>query len=331
MLVNQPMPDTSILIAIDGGSTNTRVWLLREGIVLAQASAMVGVRDTARDGSSEKLRAALRQMIARVRAEQPGIQPLLVAAAGMITSPLGLAEVPHVPAPASADDLARGAQRTTFPDIADLPFWLFPGVRSGEHASDDVSQMDVMRGEETLCAGLAVAERHPPPFTLLNLGSHWKLIQVDAAGRIARSRTTLTGELIHATQTNTVLASGLPAGKLERLDDAWCDRGMTELRRSGLARALFCVRLYEMRGRGTPEQRMSFLIGAYVAAEQPALMQSGFLKPESPVLLAGSGAITTAWQGALATAKIPVHASAEEEIESAFLSGICRLAQLAAA
>lgn len=323
------MPDMSTLIAIDGGSTNTRVWLLHEGQVLARASAMVGVRDTARDGSADKLRAALRQMIAQVRAEQPGMQPLLVAAAGMITSPLGLAEVPHVPAPARADDLARGAQRTTFPDIADLPFWLFPGVRSGEHASDDVSQMDVMRGEETLCAGLAVAERHPPPFTLLNLGSHWKLIQVDAAGRITRSRTTLTGELIHVTQTSTILASGLPAGKLERLDDAWCARGMTELCRSGLARTLFGVRLLEMKGRGTPEQRMSFLIGAYVAADQPALMQSGFLKPESPVLLAGSGAIAMAWQRALTAAKIPAQPLPGEEIESAFLSGIRHLAQLA--
>jgi len=326
--MNRPVVnESSSLIAIDGGSTNTRVWFLREGRVLGRASAMVGVRDTARDGSPDKLHTALRQMIAQVRAEQPGVQPSMVAAAGMITSPLGLAEVSHVHAPASVEDLAKGARRSAFKEVADLPFWLFPGVRCGGVSSDDVSQTDVMRGEETLCVGLLASEHGRPPFTLLNLGSHWKLIQVDGAGRIARSRTTLSGELIHATQTATILAGGLPGGKLERLDDAWCEQGMGELRRSGLARALFCVRLLEMEGSGSPEQRMSFLIGAYVAADQPALVQSGFLKPESPVLLAGPGAVAKAWQRALTSAGIPARALADDEIESAFLSGICQLAQ----
>jgi len=325
------MPDTSTLIAIDGGSTNTRVWLLHEGRVLSRASASVGVRDTARDGSPEKLHTALRQMIVQVRAEHPSASPSLVAAAGMITSPLGLAAVPHVPAPASVEDLARNARQMSFPDIADLPFCFFPGVRCGDMDSDDIAQADVMRGEETLCVGLSFDKLHNPPFALLNLGSHWKLIQVDETKRIARSRTTLTGELIHATQTNTVLASGLPGEKLDRLDDAWCAQGIMEMRRSGLARALFCVRLLEMQARGTPEQRMSFLIGAYVAAEQPALLQTGFLTAEAPVLLAGSGAITAAWQNALTAAKMPARTLAEEAIESAFLRGICQLAQLTAA
>jgi len=322
--------DTTALIAIDGGSTNTRVWLLRKGQVLARASAMVGVRATARAGSPDTLHAALRQMISQVRAEQPGVKPSLVVAAGMITSALGLAEVPHVPAPASVEDLANGVRRSSFKDIADLPFWLFPGVRCGDLASEDLSQTDVMRGEETLCVGLLADERRKPPLTLLNLGSHWKLIQVDEAGRIARSRTTLTGELIHATQANTILTSGLPRVKLERLDDGWCEQGMKEMQRSGLARALFCVRLLEMQGRGTPEQRMSFLIGAYVAAERPALFQTGFLTAESPVLLAGADAVAAAWQRALTLAGIRARALAEGEIASAFLSGICRLSQLVA-
>ena len=324
--MNQPAgKEPSAWIAIDGGSTNTRAWLLHAGQVVARASAGVGVRDTAREGSPQRLRAAVRDLIARTRSSQSGVKPSLVAAAGMITSPLGLAEVPHVVAPASAEDLARGVVRATFPELADLPFRLFPGVRCGDLSSDGVSQVDLMRGEETLCVGLLRGARFQPPFTLLNLGSHWKLIRVNASGRIAQSRTSLSGELIHATQTTTILASGLPGGKLERLDKSWCERGMTELRRSGLSRSLFCVRLLEMQNRTAPEERMSFLIGAYVAAELESLCQAGRLAANESVILAGSGAVAEAWAIAFELKRVPTQQLSEAGIETAFIAGLARL------
>ncbi|HZF40577.1 MAG TPA: 2-dehydro-3-deoxygalactonokinase, partial [Blastocatellia bacterium] len=96
------------LICVDAGTTNTRVWLTAGDRVIARARAGVGVRDTARDGSSERLRDALRELINKVRddvrdqgfAQSSECAPECVIAAGMITSPLGLAEVPHVSTPA---------------------------------------------------------------------------------------------------------------------------------------------------------------------------------------------------------------------------------------
>src|SRR6185436_6678909 len=87
------------LICVDAGTTNTRVWLTAGNRVIARARAAVGVRDTARDGSSKRLREALSELIHQVWRDQDG-EPECVIAAGMITSPLGLAEVPHVPTPA---------------------------------------------------------------------------------------------------------------------------------------------------------------------------------------------------------------------------------------
>lgn len=320
----------STWIAIDGGSTNTRAWLMHQNRVADQVSTAVGARDTARTGSPEKLRFAVRKLIAEVRKAQPGLEPSLVAAAGMITSPLGLVEVPHMPVPASVENLARGARSARLPDITDLPFWLFPGVRCGELTADDVSQVDVMRGEETLCIGLLADKSFRPPFTVLNLGSHWKWIRMDESGRIAQSRTSLTGELIHATQSATILASGLPCEKLEELDDSWCERGMAECRRSGLTRGLFCVRLLEMQGHTTPFMRMSFLIGAFVAAELDALGPADQFVQPGRVILAGSGAVARGWQLALAQKQIASRVLEAGEIESAFLAGLGRLVQAAA-
>ncbi len=57
--------------------------------------------------------------------------------------------------------------------------------------------------------GLA-ASRPGQALTVLNLGSHWKAIQVSESGQITRSWTTLSGELLHAIMTQTILASAVP-------------------------------------------------------------------------------------------------------------------------
>src|SRR5262245_20772079 len=130
----------------------------------------------------------------------------------MITSPLGLAEVPHVPTPAGLNDLAAATRRYSFSEITDLPILLIPGARSGPRqcGQENVGTTDVMRGEETLLIGLHALGLIAPRSTLLNLGSHWKVIEFDARARIASSVTSMTGELIHTAQTQTILAGSVP-------------------------------------------------------------------------------------------------------------------------
>ena len=48
---------------------------------------------------------------------------------GMITSDMGLLEIPHVPAPASAADLRDAMRAQRFPEIAPFPIHFIPGVR----------------------------------------------------------------------------------------------------------------------------------------------------------------------------------------------------------
>lgn len=49
---------------------------------------------------------------------------------GMITSDMGLLEIPHVPAPASVGDLRDAMRTQTFPEIAPFPIHFIPGVRN---------------------------------------------------------------------------------------------------------------------------------------------------------------------------------------------------------
>jgi 2-dehydro-3-deoxygalactonokinase len=247
----------------------------------------------------------------------------------MITSPLGLAEVPYVEAPAGIGELAAGVRRFHFPEITDLPVLLVPGVRSGaaQTTVEIIGQSDVMRGEETLCAGLMATGRVQLPGTVLNSGSHWKAIQLDAAGRIAASITTLSGELIHAAQTTTILASAVSPLRPAVIDPVWCEAGRREQRRPGLSRALFCVRLLELQRHGTPEERFAFLAGAFIAADLDALRSQEALSAEQRVFITGGGALAQAWSEALAEVSIPASVLTEGEVEAAFLNGLRQIAR----
>lgn len=322
------------VVCVDMGTTNTRVWLVRGREIVARAQANIGVRDTARDGSPTRIRAGLRDLIEDVKRQTQSVdaslKPSYVMAAGMITSPLGLAEVPHVPSPAGINELAHGVKSFRFPDVSDLPILLLPGVRCGaaNGGIEEIGQRDVMRGEETLCVGLLALGLAQPPATVLNLGSHWKAIQIDAQGRITGSVTSLTGELIHAAQTQTILASAVPPTRPTAIEPTWCEAGMAEQRRSGLARALFCVRLLELSGKTKPEERLSYLMGAFLAADLDALLKRGVLEARSRVLISGGGVLAGAWQNALEKASITAAPLTEEEIERGLLAGLRCVAEV---
>ncbi len=306
-------------IFIDTGTTNTRVWLMRGAQILAHQTALIGVRDAAREGSTATLQAALRDLIREVQTDEPAS---CVIAAGMITSALGLTDVPHIAAPAGLSELATATKSYSFPHVTALPVLLVPGVRSGAASCDfnSVSEVDVMRGEETLCAGIVELGLAPLPCMVLNLGSHWKAIQLDAAGRVASSLTSLTGEMIFTTQTQTILASAVPHERPVTIAPDWAAAGMREQRQAGLARALFCVRLLEQKGNCTPEERLAYLVGAFLASDLDGLQKRGVLSQS--VLITGGGALAELWRQALAEASIPSRIITGEESEAAMLTGL---------
>ncbi len=317
------MPDC--FIAIDAGTTNSRAWLVQNGVIHAAETVSVGVRDTAKDGHAGALHGAIRELVTKLSL-QATTPPSLIAAAGMITSALGLKEIVHQLAPAGPKELAAGSVELQLPEISELPIILFPGVRSGAwFAEEDVESNDMMRGEETLCLGLSI-QRTGQALTVLNLGSHWKAIQVDSFGSITGSWTTLSGEMLHAVMTQTILASAVPAGRPESLDAEWVQRGVEMFARHGLSRTLFTVRLWEVQGgaRSTAQQRLAFLVGAFTAEGLDVFRRAGYLSG-GPVLLVGGGGIADAWQLQLEQAGVPIERITSDQTTQAFLAGIQRL------
>lgn len=321
---------TQTSICIDMGTTNTRVWLVRGDAVVDRMTEPIGLRDAARDPHQPVVRDTLAKLItaAHSRAAALGLEAHHVLAAGMLTSPLGLCEVPHIPAPAGEVELARALHQFSDPRLTDLPVYLVPGVRSGPNSPtlDDLAATDLIRGEETLVVGLVHAGILLPGSTFLSLGSHWKAIAVGQDSRIISSFTTLSGELLHAVQTQTVLASALPQGRFDVVDSQWLARGRDFQNSHGTGRTLFSVRLLEQIYRLAPAELSSFLLGATVASDFESMDRANALR--GPILIAGSGASPQAWQHILQaagrTSQILPAASAEEH----FVCGLVRLFEL---
>jgi 2-dehydro-3-deoxygalactonokinase len=309
-------------IYVDMGTTNTRVWLMLGERVLVGSSEGFGVRNAAGEGGGQ-IRMALRDLIAKVRVSEP-CPPEYVAAAGMIGSSLGLAEVPHVHPPVGLRELMAGARWCHFPDVTEIPVLLVPGVRSGEAQPtiEAAHDLDVMRGEETLCAGLVALGLVTPPCIVLNLGSHWKAIQLDQEGRIQSSITSLSGELIHAAQLHTLVASSVSSKRPQYLAQSWIEEGMKEQRKSGLGRAAFMLRLLDIAGQGTKEDRLAFLIGAFIASDLDALLARGMLRRDLNVALVGAAALAEAWRSALTESAIHAKVISVAEAEKALLTAL---------
>jgi len=295
-----------LAIALDGGTTNTRARLLHHGRVVATSRRSVGVRDTVlAPGRENPLSLAVRDALSEVRQAAQGRTPDVIVAAGMLSSDVGLATVPHVAAPAGLTELARGAIVHQLPEISDQPILFVPGVRTPiSTEADGWSFSDVMRGEECETLGawsLLATDRQPESGTndgetsskssshsaFVWPGSHTKAVEVDSSGTILRSHSSLAGELTNALAKHTLLAASLPDALPDDPDPAAVAAGARLVARAGLGRAAFLVRVAALSGTYDPHQRASFLIGAVIAEDVAHLSRQALLQSPGRLWVGG--------------------------------------------
>ena len=262
------MSSRGSFLVVDGGTSRTRVRTWCDGRIVHEVSEAVGARDVAREGSSRPLEATVRRLTVAAQAAV-GCSIRAVVCSGMITSNVGLVEVPHEVAPISLDDLAMRLVQHDLPAVTTLPTYFVPGIKTlGEGRSwDGLSTFDSMRGEEVEVPGLMHSVGIPPPMAFFHCGSHHKLIVIGAGTVIERSVTALTGELLAALRESTVLASSLAPLEEIRVDRAAIAAGMRLVREHGFARAAFLVRAGWMLAGFSPNEVTCFLLGALSALD----------------------------------------------------------------
>jgi 2-dehydro-3-deoxygalactonokinase len=319
-----------LYFAVDSGTTNSRVWLMRDREVLAKRRVSVGVRNTAIDGNNRALVNGIRETIFELTRESDlDEQPQIVIAAGMITSNLGLHEVKHVQAPAGLSELATNIQEKHFEDLQGISFYFLPGVRSGPGIADldNVDSIDIMRGEETEVMGaLEEIERiQEGPLLYIHLGSHTKMIQLDASRRISAGASTLAGELTQSIVEQTILRSSLPETPFATFNPTFFSHGWEHCQRVGFTRSLYEVRILQLNSVFPKEDLASFMLGAIISEEFRCLAVLTGDAPRQQVLLSGLPHLQPAWEFALENHGFFVRKLDEKETERSFLTGMLRI------
>lgn len=265
-------------ITVDSGTTNTRICLLSEGVLKNTLKYSVGAGDT--KNNPDILKNTLKNGIAEIL-RQSGLKEEnieCIIAGGMITSELGLVNLPHLLAPCGIEELANGLHNTNFPEISKLSFYFVPGVKA---VGDSFTDTDVMRGEETELLGLG--EIVAPNSLYVLPGSHSKHIHTDEIGRISRFSTELTGELMYAVTKETILSRNIDLSNDMEIDREYLKKGYLYSKENGINAALFKVRILGNFFETEKSKIYGFFKGAALCSEIENIIKSGAAK----VIIAG--------------------------------------------
>ncbi len=285
-----------MIIAIDGGTTNTRLTLVDKGVILDRIKKKVG----ARSGGGE-LKTAVREGIAELFGKNPGAAGKVskIVLSGMIGSESGLCEIPHIVAPAGVKELRKSLVTVKMPEVTELPLVFIPGVKTfSDPKEKPLSELDIMRGEETELCGI-MSEIGARRALVLLPGSHMKIIETDSEGRIISFRTSISGELSRAAAENTILSRSIGGVFPASMDAEYLRNGFEYAKAHGIGEALFKVRVQgNFLGVG-PEKLYAFLLGAILRDDVRSLPSGG-----NPVVIAGSEPFRSAFDRLIEGEKI---------------------------
>ena len=249
------------ILYFDSGTTNTRAYLLNADLEVCHVIRRgIGSKDSAISGSNKVLVDCLCDMYHRMLEENhlSGDSIKSIYASGMVTSPYGLHEVPHLTVPLDIRKFAESLYRFRESSGIGRDIWLIPGLKTDR---DDFSFAGNMRGEEIEIIGamdeLKKLGIHDAALMLPGSHTHIAYVKNDTVADIVSN---FTGELFHALKSETVLAPVMDCVP-EALDEDMIRLGADNCRRFGFNRAIYICRAMRIMNKYLPEQRFAYCEG----------------------------------------------------------------------
>lgn len=246
-------------IAIDGGTTNTKVFLVADGEIKGKIVTMGAKYNKDGDGYKQEIKAAIKQLLSDNSIAEKDISKILCS--GMITSANGLCELEHLYVPCGIKEMADGMYETEIPEISSIKFAFIRGVKTSCKTIEDA---DMMRGEETEFIG--IADNSSADSVYVFPGTHSKIIHTDIMGRICDFSTEFTGELIEVISKNSILRESVDMSCSEFCEE-YLLKGYNYATENGLNAAAFKVRVLGSLFKSSAAEVYSFFIGAVLSSE----------------------------------------------------------------
>ena len=245
----------------DSGTTNSRAYLLDEKFnVVSLKKKNIGSKDSAIAGSNRVLIEGLYELY-RAVLEEAGLEDGDIAeiyASGMITTPYGLHEVPHLIVPLSVKEFADKVYPFFEETMFKRTIYLVPGLKT---LNEDFSFAGNMRGEEIEILGTLdeLSEMGIRNAALMMPGSHTHIARIknDTVEDILSN---IAGELFYALQKETILSPIIDREPMP-LEEHMVKMAVENLERFGFNRALYIVHAMRIMDKYTEAERYSYCEG----------------------------------------------------------------------
>ncbi|OUS75688.1 hypothetical protein B1748_16440 [Paenibacillus sp. MY03] len=257
------------LLVIDCGTTNCRMRLLDHHTLVVSIKKPVGAKDVAISGSSDPLKAALKESYMQLCTLHPKLmsQVEAVIASGMITSNAGLYEVAHVLGPVDERSVAARMERQLLSEVIPYPILFVPGIK---FIREQEEESDMMRGEETEIYGYLSRQERPGQDNacqlVMHYGSHHKWIKLREQS-IEGCLTSVSGELLMAVSQHTILKDSVLSLDEVVPELPWVKKGLQAANTYGTGHALFSVRTLGLLSGHSKQAVTSFLLGVVIAMD----------------------------------------------------------------
>ena len=269
-------------ITIDGGTTNTRIYLVENGDVTDTVRINIGFnRPTSREEAVPKIREAIKDLLLKHSLSERDIERII--ASGMLTSEFGLYKLDHTIAPAGISELHKNSREVMLEEISTIPFYFVCGVKT---VGESLVDLNMMRGEETELMGIRREDDGECIYILP--GSHSKLARLDGNGKIIDFKSTLTGEMIAAMTKSTILSTCVDL--TANLYEPALIEGYDYAKEYGVNETLLKTRTLQGLLKKDKDYLYSFFMGAILCDEIKAIVKM----PENKVIISGRAEIKAA-------------------------------------
>lgn len=324
-------------ILIDSGTTNSRIRLV-DGVhnkVLDQVKINIGVRNTAIEGDNTNLKKSLKNSIQEIlNANNLSSTDIsYIVASGMITSNLGVYEVPHITSPASFKDFASQSVVIKLEDFLNIPCIFVPGMKNitldnTVNPLESINEFDIMRGEEVETIGLLKQVEVQGKGFMVLPGSHTKYVAINDQKKLAFCLSTLGGEILQAIQKETILSNSLGNGLIKTIDTEMLEKGYEAAKKYGLTRSFYHIRLLDLFTDLDENARANYFVGAVICDDIKALMQSNKYEEVDWVIVGGSNPLRKVFVHLLRYINNgwEIIEASDEQVESAMVHGTQEIA-----
>jgi len=258
-------------VYFDSGTTNTRAYLVKDGKIFDMIKNAIGSKDSSIAGSNlvllKELKRLFDDLIHTNNIDERHISDIY--ASGMVTSPFGIKEVPHVSTPVSRKKLSDSIYIHYEPLFFERDIKLIRGVKTVDADfkanPNTIANINNMRGEEIEVFGIIPnlpSVWQNDDIAVFLPGSHTHIAYI-RNNELLDIWSTFSGELFHAISTSTVLSNSVSVDTTA-IDPEMALLGLKYLYEYGFNRALYICHAMKIFDTADNVQRKSYLEGVII-------------------------------------------------------------------